>query len=70
MPRGGATTTKYPGRPPIKIKKSKQGTFRAIARKRGLSVQAAAAKILADPHASPAAKKKANFARNAARWKH
>lgn len=54
----------------IHIKPSKRGTFRAIAKKKGLSVQAAAAKILADPNASPAAKKKANFARNAAKWKH
>jgi len=54
----------------IHIKKSKRGTFTRMAKSRGLSVQAAAAKILADPNASPAAKRKANFARNAAKWKH
>ena len=55
---------------PIKIKKSTRGSFTAMAKKAGKSVQAEAAAILKPgSKASPAAKKKANFARNAAKWK-
>ena len=54
---------------PIKIKASKRGTFTAAAKKSGQSVQAKAASVLAPgSKASPAMKKKANFARNAAKW--
>lgn len=49
---------------PIKIKPSKRGTFKAMAKKAGKSVQEEASAVLANPKASPAAKKKANFARN------
>ena len=55
---------------PIKIKKSKKGSFTRMAKKAGKSVQAEARAVLANPHASAAAKKKANFARNAAKWNH
>lgn len=55
---------------PIKIKPSKRGTFTAAAKKAGRSVQAEARAVLADKNASPAMKKKANFARNAAKWNH
>jgi len=55
---------------PIKIKKSKQGTFTAAAKKSGQTVQQKASSVLSDPNASPAMKKKANFARNAAKWNH
>lgn len=55
---------------PIKIKPSKKGTFKAAAKKAGKSVQQEAAAVLANPKASPAMKKKANFARNAAKFKH
>lgn len=56
---------------PIAIKKSKRGTFTKAAKKSGQSVQAKAASVLAPgSKASPAMKKKANFARNAAKWKH
>lgn len=55
---------------PIRIKPSKKGTFTAMAKKAGKSVQAEASAVLANPKASPAAKKKANFARNAAKWNH
>lgn len=58
------------GKPGIHIKASKKGTFTAMANKAGKSVQAEARSVLADPNASPAAKKKANFARNAAKWNH
>lgn len=53
----------------IKIKKSKRGTFTKAAKKSGMSVQQKAADVLADSKASPAMKKKANFARNAAKFK-
>lgn len=53
----------------IKIKKSKVGTFTAAA-KPGESTQAHASRVLNSPNASPAMKRKANFARNAAKWKH
>lgn len=52
----------------IYIKPSKRGTFTAAAKKSGMSVQQKARSVLADPNASPAMKKKANFARNAAKW--
>lgn len=54
----------------IKIKPSKKGTFTAMAKKSGKSVQGEASAVLASKTASPAAKKKANFARNAAKWNH
>ena len=53
----------------IKIKPSKRGSFTRMANKAGRSVQAEATAVLNNPGASPAAKKKANFARNAAKWK-
>jgi len=56
-------------KPKIYIKPSKRGTFTKAAKKSGMSVQAKAASVLSDPNASPAMKKKANFARNAAKWK-
>ena len=53
----------------IVIKKSKKGTFIKAAKKSGKSIQGMAQSVLKDPNASPAMKKKANFARNAAKWK-
>ena len=54
----------------INIKASKKGTFTAAARKRGMGVQEFARKVLANKDKySPAMVKKANFARNAAKWK-
>ena len=53
----------------IKIKKSKVGTFTAAAKK-GESTQAHASRVLKSPNASPAMKKKAAFAKAAAKWKH
>lgn len=57
-------------RKPIKIKPSKRGSFTRMANKAGKSVQQEATAVLNNPKASPAAKKKANFARNAAKWNH
>jgi hypothetical protein len=54
----------------IYIKPSKRGTFTAAAKKRGMGVQAFASKVLANKgNYSSAMVKKANFARNAAKWK-
>lgn len=55
----------------INIKPSKRGTFTAAATKHGKSVQGYASQVLANKeNYSPAMVKKANFARNAAKWKH
>lgn len=51
----------------INIDPSKRGSFTKAA-KPGESTQQHAARVLSNPNASPAMKKKANFARNAARW--
>lgn len=59
---------KYGG---IHIKPSKRGTFTAAASKHGMGVQEFASKVLANKeNYSPTMVKKANFARNASRWKH
>ena len=55
----------------IHIKKSKRGTFTKAAKQHGMSVQGFANKVLKNPSKySAAMRKKANFARNAASWKH
>ena len=54
----------------INIKPSKRGSFKRMAKKAGKSVQGEASAVLNNSDASPAAKKKANFARNAAKWNH
>lgn len=55
----------------IHIKPSKKGTFTAAAKKHGKSVQAFASQVLSHKGSySPAMVKKANFARNASKWKH
>ena len=55
----------------INIKKSKLGTFTKAAKQHGMSVQSFANKILRNPSKySAAMRKKANFAHNAAGWKH
>lgn len=55
----------------IHIKKSKRGTFTKAAKAHGMSVQGFANKVLKNPsNYSAAMRKKANFARNAASWKH
>lgn len=52
----------------IHIKKKNRGKFTASAKRAGKTVQQHARDILADPSATPLQKKRANFARNAARW--
>jgi hypothetical protein len=55
----------------IYIKPSKRGTFTAAAKKHGAGVQEFAERVLSNKeNYSTAMVKKANFARNAAKWKH
>lgn len=54
----------------IHIKKKNRGKFTAAAKKAGQSVQEHARSVLNDPNATPLQKKRANFARNAAKWHH
>ena len=55
----------------IHIKPSKKGTFTAAASKHGKGVQEFARQVMANKeNYSPAMVKKANFARNAAKWHH
>ena len=51
----------------IHIKKKNRGKFSASARKAGQSVQEHAKSVLNNPNATPVQKKRANFARNAAK---
>lgn len=52
----------------IHIKKKNRGKFTESANKAGQSVQEHARSVLNDPNATPLQKKRANFARNAAKW--
>lgn len=55
----------------IHIKKANRGKFRAAAKRAGMSVQAYANKILKKgSKASKQLKKRAQFAKNAAKWHH
>lgn len=64
-----ATERGYASGGKIHIAPSKRGTFTAAAKKHGKSVQAFASQVLAHKeNYSPAMVKKANFARNAAKW--
>lgn len=53
---------------PIHIKKSKEGTFTADAKKAGRSVAGEAKAVLANPKSSKKMKEKAVFAKNAEKW--
>lgn len=53
----------------IFIKKKNRGKFTASAKKAGKGVQEHAQSVLNDPNATPLQKKRANFARNAKKWK-
>lgn len=62
---------KFGGGKDINIKKSKRGTFTKAAKQHGMSVQSFANRVLRNPSKySAAMRKKANFAHNAAGWKH
>lgn len=54
----------------IHIKKKNRGKFTKSAKAAGQSVQEHARAVLNDPNATPLQKKRANFARNAAKWHH
>ena len=54
----------------IHIKKENRGKFTKSAKEAGQSVQEHARSVLNNPDATPLQKKRANFARNAAKWKH
>ena len=54
----------------IHIKKKNEGKFTESAKRAGQSVQEHARSVLNNPNATPLQKKRANFARNAAKWKH
>lgn len=69
MACGGCT--KHAGGGSIHIDPSKKGTFTAAASRHGMGVQQFAAHVHAHPeNYSPAMRKKANFARNSAKWHH
>lgn len=53
----------------IFIKKKNRGKFTKSAKAKGRSVQEHARAVLNDPKASATQKKRANFARNAKKWK-
>lgn len=66
-----ANTPKYAEGGSIHIDPSKKGTFTAAATKHGMGVQEFASKVLANKDDySTAMVKKANFAKNASKWKH
>lgn len=58
------------GKNKIHIKKENKGKFTASAKAAGQSVQEHARSVLNNPNATPLQKKRANFARNAAKWHH
>lgn len=67
----GSTVTEYPmAKSGIHIKESKKGTFTKAAKSRGKGVQEFASQVLAHKEDySSAMVKKANFAKNASKWK-
>lgn len=54
----------------IHIKKKNRGKFTASAKEHGMGVQEYATKVLNDPNATPLQKKRAQFAKNAKKFKH
>ena len=61
---------KYKNGSGIHIKEKNRGKFTKAAKAAGMGVQEYARKVLADPNATPLQKKRANFARNATKFKH
>lgn len=68
--KGGRLIPKHKSGSGIHIKPENKGKFTASAKKAGQSVQEHAKSVLNNPNATPLQKKRANFARNAAKWKH
>lgn len=54
----------------IRIKKENRGKFTTSAKRAGKSVQEHATDVLNDPHATRLQKRRAQFAKNAKKWKH
>jgi hypothetical protein len=54
----------------IHIKKKNRGKFTESAKRAGKSVQEYARDVLNNPNATTLQKRRANFARNAKKWKH
>ena len=54
----------------IQKKQKNRGKFTASAKRAGMGVQEYARKVLNDPNATPLQKRRANFARNAKKFKH
>ena len=67
---GNKLLPRYKSGSGIHIKKENRGKFTASAKKAGQSVQEHARSVLNNPNATPLQKKRANFARNAAKWNH
>lgn len=67
---GNRLLPRYKNGSGIHIKKENRGKFTASAKKAGQSVQEHAKSVLNNPNATPLQKKRANFARNAAKWHH
>lgn len=65
-----ASPGKYADGGEIHINPKNKGKFTAAAKRAGHGVQEHARAVLADPSATPLQKKRANFARNAAKWNH
>lgn len=55
---------------PIEIKPSHRGLFKKAAKAAGRSVQGEANAVLANPNASETMRKRAQFAKNAAKFNH
>ena len=70
MAKGGIFGVPYLKKGGIHIKEENKGKFTASAKAAGQSVQEHAKSVLNDPNATPLQKKRANFARNAKKWKH
>ena len=68
--QGGILKRVKSGKSGIYIKPENRGKFTASAKRAGMGVQEYANKVLSDPNATPLQKRRANFARNAKKFKH
>ena len=68
--QGGILKRVESGKSGIHIKKKNRGKFTASAKRAGMGVQEYARKVLNDPNATPLQRRRANFARNAKKFKH
>ena len=67
---GGIVKRVESGKSGIHINPENRGKFTASAKRAGMGVQEYARKVLNDPNATPLQKRRANFARNAKKFKH